>query len=583
MAWSTVGGGGGGGGTGDVTGPGSSVNNNFVFFNGTTGKIIKDSGLALDTDVNLAANSDLKVPSQKAVKAYVDALIAANNAMVFQGTIDCSTNPNFPAADQGDLYVVSVAGKIGGASGLDVEVWDTLICKTDTTPSGDYATVGSEWVVIQGNTNGVVYGPNGVTDGAIAYFDGVTGKLITGVSNFVWDGANSRLGVGTATPGERIHLYDGNMLLESPAEAAYMVKFEGDLNGNANISNPIWSLGRLVEGGVVDHSVFRFLFSSDDVAERSVFEVEDTGTAASVSDGTRRSHFEAFLNNGDTEPIFRASSAVGAGPEMGFQFGPGGATPVDVELYRNDTGPGLILGLGGSIKVFWYPDAVVHQPGVNLVFQNTTGSTPELRFQEDDTNGSNYVGFKAPASVAANTVWQLPDADGTAGQVLQTDGNEVLSWVTPSGGGGGSVSFMKRSSNDNGSSASNIFTWTTSRNSIGTDITYVADSVNGDYFLINTSGVYRVSLQVGDASMNAMAIKKADATDQAAHGNTFDLATDGYFGTTGEIIAHTQVTTNRHSCSGEAYISAGERIWANGSVISSPLSDFTNIEISGPY
>ena len=43
----TCGGGGGGGGAGDVVGPASSVNNNVVFFNGTTGKLIKDSGLTL--------------------------------------------------------------------------------------------------------------------------------------------------------------------------------------------------------------------------------------------------------------------------------------------------------------------------------------------------------------------------------------------------------------------------------------------------------------------------------------------------------------------------------------------------------
>ena len=40
-------GGGGGGGSGDVVGPASSVNNNVVFFNGTTGNLIKDSGLTL--------------------------------------------------------------------------------------------------------------------------------------------------------------------------------------------------------------------------------------------------------------------------------------------------------------------------------------------------------------------------------------------------------------------------------------------------------------------------------------------------------------------------------------------------------
>jgi Repeat of unknown function (DUF5907) len=40
-------GGGGGGGSGDVVGPASAVNNRVVFFDGITGKLIKDSGLTL--------------------------------------------------------------------------------------------------------------------------------------------------------------------------------------------------------------------------------------------------------------------------------------------------------------------------------------------------------------------------------------------------------------------------------------------------------------------------------------------------------------------------------------------------------
>ena len=76
----------------------------------------------LDTDGSLAANSDSKVASQKAVKTYADGLIAAANALVYKGTIDCSGNPDYPAADCGWLYVVSVAGKIGGASGINLNV-----------------------------------------------------------------------------------------------------------------------------------------------------------------------------------------------------------------------------------------------------------------------------------------------------------------------------------------------------------------------------------------------------------------------------------------------------------------------------
>lgn len=54
---------------------------------------------------------------------------------------------------------------------------------------------------------------------------------------------------------------------------------------------------------------------------------------------------------------------------------------------------------------------------------------------------SFYVGFKA-GSPAANKIWTLPAADGTAGQVLQTDGAGNLSFAA-GGGGGAVVSFAR--------------------------------------------------------------------------------------------------------------------------------------------
>lgn len=132
----------------------------------------------LDTDGTLAANSDAKIASQKATKTYVDAIVAAQDAMVFKGVIDCSANPNYPAADRGHTYRVSVAGKIGGASGPNVEAGDILLCLTDGTASGDHATVGASWAIIQTNLDGAVIGPASATDGGFARFDGTTGKLI---------------------------------------------------------------------------------------------------------------------------------------------------------------------------------------------------------------------------------------------------------------------------------------------------------------------------------------------------------------------------------------------------------------------
>lgn len=105
----------------------------------------------LDTDLTTVSASDDTIPSAKAVKAYADSLIGANDAMVYKGVIDCSTNPNYPAGNKGDTYKISVAGKVGGASGVNVQVGDMIICTVDGSATGDQATVGTNWNVIQTN------------------------------------------------------------------------------------------------------------------------------------------------------------------------------------------------------------------------------------------------------------------------------------------------------------------------------------------------------------------------------------------------------------------------------------------------
>jgi len=62
----------------------------------------------------------------------------------------------------------------------------------------------------------------------------------------------------------------------------------------------------------------------------------------------------------------------------------------------------------------------------------TLNATAELRLA--DTDSSHYVGFKAPGTVSTNRIWTLPSADGTAGQMLSTNGSGTLSWSTAGGG-----------------------------------------------------------------------------------------------------------------------------------------------------
>ena len=65
----------------------------------------------------------------------------------------------------------------------------------------------------------------------------------------------------------------------------------------------------------------------------------------------------------------------------------------------------------------------------NVILSNSSGSVGSLRFQEQAVNGSNYIAFRAPNSIASDVTWTLPDADGTSGQVLTTNGSGTLSWA----------------------------------------------------------------------------------------------------------------------------------------------------------
>ena len=46
-----------------------------------------------------------------------------------------------------------------------------------------------------------------------------------------------------------------------------------------------------------------------------------------------------------------------------------------------------------------------------------------------DSDGSNYIALKAPSTVASNVTFNLPTADGTSGQIIQTDASGNLSFV----------------------------------------------------------------------------------------------------------------------------------------------------------
>lgn len=221
--------------------------------------------LDYDNDATLSANSSALLPTQAAVKAYVDN--AVTGLLEYKGGLNCSVNPNYPVAQKGDSYVVTVAGRIGGVSGKVVDVGDFIVANADNA-GGAEASVGAQWFVLEHNLQGALLASNNLADvtnpatarsnigaGTVSSVQasggitglGFTGGPITGSgtltlsgilsvgsggtgtstaftpgsllfagasgvyaqdnANLFWDDTNNRLGIGTALPSAALDVF----------------------------------------------------------------------------------------------------------------------------------------------------------------------------------------------------------------------------------------------------------------------------------------------------------------------------------------------------------------------------------------
>lgn len=158
------------------------------------------NGTSIVTAANFAAMRtllDLEVGTDFYSIAAVDAAIAA--AVVgladYKGNQDCSSNPNYPAASKGDLYRVSVAGRIGGGSGIVVSVGDFFFALADNA-GGTQAGVGSSWEVWEGNIPGLTAAGIALIDDPNAAAQRVTLGLADDKLEFLIDGGGSVITTG---------------------------------------------------------------------------------------------------------------------------------------------------------------------------------------------------------------------------------------------------------------------------------------------------------------------------------------------------------------------------------------------------
>jgi hypothetical protein len=98
------------------------------------------------------------------------------------------------------------------------------------------------------------------------------------------------------------------------------------------------------------------------------------------------------------------------------------------DIYNTATGVSPIIAAAGSDTNI---DLNLKAKGTGSYhIHGTPTNSAELRFFEDTDNGTNYTGLKAATAITTSTTFTLPSADGTANQVLKTNGSGTLSFTT---------------------------------------------------------------------------------------------------------------------------------------------------------
>ena len=194
-----------------------------------------------------------------------------------------------------------------------------------------------------------------------------------------------------------------------------MIEFTGSITGNQIVTIPL------------DVETFYFLRNSTSGAYTVQFKYV-SGSGASVTfSATDKGDKLVFASASDgTNPIIKEISLATAGTvtETGTQ------TLTNKTLTAPKIGTSILDTNGNELLLLTATSSAVNE----LTYANAaTGNKPTLTASGGDTNIGVSIQPKGSGTVTIDAL-TFPAADGSASQVLQTDGSGTLSFTTPSSG-----------------------------------------------------------------------------------------------------------------------------------------------------
>ena len=402
--------------------------------------------------------------TQLATTAFVVTEVAAavSGLLDLKGSTDCSTNPNYPAASKGDAYYVTVAGRIGGASGKQVDIGDLYVASADNA-GGTEAAVGTSWFVLEHSLVGALLSANNLSDVASAdtSITNLGGAAYTGTGGLVRLNTPTLVTpeIGAAT-GTSLSRTSGTLTVSTVTSGDLVLTSAAALTMSGTTASLTTTSGAITIDGQTGGSL---QYNGTDVLAWGSAAVTVTGTLSTTGrtgigvaapgatytlqvDQIDATYSTRFYQPSATTSKYTAVQISGAQTTCVGVLGVGGSTVgsavfQDTFVTGSETDNDYVLIRGGVEKARMVSGGVAvtgtfSVTGACTLASNTAESVTigggatasELRMLEPSAGGTSYVGFKAPA-LAGNTIYTMPTAFPAAdGYVLTCTTAGVQSW-----------------------------------------------------------------------------------------------------------------------------------------------------------
>ena len=315
-------------------------------------------------------------------------------------------------------------------------IWDesadqfVLVNTTETGTTSGNVTIASYAGV---RANAIVYGS--LNDGTttltataaeLNYADGVTSNIQTQIDGKINTTGNNTI---TSTTSGSSAAPEFELFRDiTGADANYIgqIKFSADNDANqktvfAKITGKIGDASDGTEDGILEIAHVK--------AGSNNINVRMTSTEFKIMNGT---DFDVETHDGSSAGLRLGNTLVTAtAAELNILDG---VTATAAEINRVDGIGSAAVGLTDTQTL---TNKTLTSPQITTDIR--LNAQAELEFYDSDS--SHYVAFRAPATVASSLTWTLPATDGTANQVLETDGAGTLGWADAGSGGGSGSSF----------------------------------------------------------------------------------------------------------------------------------------------